>query len=121
MKVEKRKTGSITIGERVRENPGDLANLKESMAARGLINPITITAAGGLVAGFRRLSSARELGWEEIDCHIWHQGEALQLLATEVEENTCRTPFTYAEAERRKWVLLGLTGTVRRTRAAGPP
>jgi len=112
MNVEKRKLTDITVSaDRVREDPGDLSDLKASMAERGLINPVTITADGDLIAGFRRLSAARELGWEEIDCHVWHQHEAVQLLATEVEENPCRQPFTYAEAERawrRHRVLLGL-------------
>ena len=101
MLVETRPIDSIHIKDRVRKDLGDLGDLMASMQERGLINPVTITAKGVLVAGERRLEAARRLGWLEIETHIWQsQADAEELFHVEQEENTCRKPLTMTEAER---------------------
>src|SRR5690349_19414848 len=64
--------------DRIRPNPfqprkefreEDLAQLQASIAATGLLQPVTVRAAGDhfeLVAGERRLRAATRLGWTEI-------------------------------------------------------
>lgn len=112
MTVEMRRIESIHVGNgRVRYSMGDMHELTDSMRARGLINPVTIRADGALIAGERRLAAARNLGWPEIACHIWGAETADELLALEIEENTCRSPLMLAEAEQawqRYRKLLGI-------------
>jgi len=91
----------IKVRDRIRRNLGDLDGLKASMAGRGLINPIGVTADGVLVTGERRLSAARELGWESIDVRVYRDVSDLELLDVEVEENTERKALTQGEAELR--------------------
>ena len=50
-------------------NPEELAELEASLAASGLLQPITVRRAGDafeLIAGERRLRAATNLGWTEI-------------------------------------------------------
>ena len=100
MTVEMRPVASIQVTDRVRDTVGDLRELVDSMRERGLINPVTIQADGTLIAGERRLTAARELGWDEIACHVWQDETAGELLALEIEENTCRAELTPVEAEK---------------------
>jgi ParB family transcriptional regulator, chromosome partitioning protein len=111
MTVEMRPVDSIKVTDRVRDTVGDLHELVDSLRERGLINPVTIQEDGTLIAGERRLTAARELGWDEIACHVWQDDTADELLAIEIEENTCRAQLTLTEAEKA-WhhyrILLGL-------------
>ncbi len=90
MTVEMRPVTSILVKDRVRDTVGDLTELKDSLRERGLINPVTIGDDGTLIAGERRLTAARELGWDEIACHVWQNDTATELLAIEIEENTAQ-------------------------------
>ncbi len=105
MTVEARPIDSIKVDRRVRSDVGDLRDLVESMRQRGLLNPVTIGAEGALLAGERRLRAAQELGWTEIDVHVWapkDQEPITELIALEIEgeENLCRLEFTPGEKER---------------------
>lgn len=101
MEVQSWPLARIKVRDRIRRNLGDLDDLKASLAGRGLINPIGVTADGDLVTGERRLSAARELGWESIDVRVYRDVSDLELLDVEVEENTCRKALTPGEAEQR--------------------
>jgi hypothetical protein len=109
-----RPIASIKVTDRVRDTFGDLRELIDSMRDRGLINPVTIQADGTLIAGERRWRSARELGWTEIACHVWQDETAEEILAVEIEENTCRAPLTLVEAERAWQKYRELLGTQER-------
>ena len=61
---------SIKIGERFRKDSGDLQPLVDSIKDIGLLNPITIDQNLNLIAGYRRLSAFKNLGYEKIDVHI---------------------------------------------------
>lgn len=50
-------------------------HLVKSLAAIGLIDPITITKDGMIINGHRRVAAAKELGWETIEA-IVYIGEA---------------------------------------------
>src|SRR5260370_23102627 len=97
-----RHVDSIKVTGRIRDTVGDLHELVDSLRERGLINPVTIQADGTLIAGERRLTAARELGWAEIACHVWQDETAAELLAIEIEENNARTPLTPVEAEKAR-------------------
>jgi len=87
----------IVVKERVRKEIGDLAALMESMQQHGQLNPVTITRDNELIAGHRRLLSARELGWSYVEARIVDrdsEGEKLQL---ELEENVHRKDFSPEE------------------------
>ncbi len=87
----------IRIRKRIRRDAGDLRPLMESMQKHGLVNPIVVTEKRELVAGFRRLESAKRLGWESIPAQIVENLDDISLFEIEVEENTARKDFTSDE------------------------
>lgn len=90
----------IIIKDRVREEIGDLTSLMESMTKFGLLNPITISDEFELLAGFRRYTAAKELGWSEIDAHVVDARTKLEKFEVEMEENLTRKDFTPKELEK---------------------
>jgi len=46
---------------------GDISELADSMHEHGQITPVIVDNENNLVAGFRRLTAAKRLGWETID------------------------------------------------------
>ena len=80
----------IVLNLRVRKNLGDIGALMESMKTHGLLNPITVTNKGELIAGHRRLESAKRLGWEYVDVVVLDEPDAIEKLEIEIEENTQR-------------------------------
>lgn len=85
---------SIKIKRRVRKEPDDLEALMESMRRYGLLNPITISSRNILIAGERRLESAKRLGWKSIDAVVLTDTDPISELEMEIEENTQRSNFT---------------------------
>lgn len=84
--------------------------LKESMAAVGLLNPITVSRATRhdgpseiityqVIAGRHRIQAARELGWSEIDAMIVDL-DAPHAELCEIDENLIRAELS--DAERAK-------------------
>jgi ParB/RepB/Spo0J family partition protein len=89
----------ILIGDRVRQDMGDLDELAATMADPdvGLLEPIGLRPDGRTLAfGERRLRAAQMLGWAEIPVIIIDSDEA----AIEFIENTCRKDFTPSELVR---------------------
>lgn len=80
----------IVLNLRVRKNLGDIGALMESMKTHGLLNPITVTNKGELIAGHRRLESAKRLGWEYVDVVVLDEPDSIEKLEIEIEENTQR-------------------------------
>jgi ParB family chromosome partitioning protein len=101
MEVQTWPIDNVKVSERIRRDLGDLDSLKASLTGRGLINPIGVKTDGTLVTGERRLTAARELGWESIDARVYRDISDLELLDIEVEENVCRKALTPGEAEKR--------------------
>ena len=56
----------IKVGKRFRKDPGDVSSLAESMSNITLLHAIGITLDNWLVYGLRRLTAAKQLGWEKI-------------------------------------------------------
>src|SRR5688500_552055 len=77
----------------------DLAQLQGSIAATGLLQPITVRAAGDhyeLVAGERRLRAATRLGWTDIPA-IQKQYDDRALLTLALVENLQRADLNPVE------------------------
>lgn len=87
----------IKVSKRVRKDLGNLEPLKDSMRRYGQLNPITITQNYELIAGQRRLQSAKELGWSMINANIVSITDPITKLEMELEENTQRSDFTDLE------------------------
>lgn len=85
---------------RIRTDLGDLSPLKESMSKYGQLHPIILTSDYELLAGQRRLESAKQLGWKEIKAFIIDTSNNLEKFEIEVEENIARKDFTIQELER---------------------
>lgn len=90
--------GDITEGDRVRTDLGNIRELADSIASVGLLHPIVITPKRRLVAGGRRLSAVRSLGWSEVPVRVVDITTAEKALRAEADENTCRKELTSYEA-----------------------
>lgn len=86
---------SISIGERVRKDMGDIAALSASIGKHGLLHPPAVTSEGLLIAGHRRILACFGLGMETIPVRIIDVGD---LLSAERDENEVRKAFTPSEA-----------------------
>lgn len=87
----------ITIAERQRADLGDISNLAQSLSTDGLLNPIVITPDYALVAGERRLTAAKHLGWSHILAHFTTDLPASTLHKLELEENVRRRDLEWKE------------------------
>ncbi len=98
----------IKVKKRIRKDSGDLHSLRESMRKIGLISPLVITESNELLAGYRRLLAAKELGWNEIECHVLKAKTRKEKFNIEVEENVVRKGFTPLEMaaidEERRYI-----------------
>lgn len=97
MKIE---IDQIAVDEelRIRKDSGNLESLQNSIAEVGLINPIVIDEKNNLVAGHRRLSACKNLGWKEVEVRVIEiKGDELKMLDVEVAENFFRKDFTPEE------------------------
>lgn len=92
----------IVIGERDREDLGDLADLKASIAGVGLLHPIAVTSDHKLIAGGRRLAAIRELGWATTPITVVDLRTVGDVLRAEADENTCRKPLSPYEASKAR-------------------
>lgn len=107
----------IKIKKRVRKEIGDISRLMNSMQRVGLINPVTVTGNKELIAGYRRMEAAKQLGWKVIDCHIVDPRSRLEYLLIEADENNQRKEFTpeeKLEVDRlRTFYSTGIMGKIR--------
>ena len=88
---------SITVPERVRQDPGNLESLMASLKRVGQLNPILVTPTYELIAGFRRLTAAQELGWQSVEVEVVQAADEVRRLEMELEENVYRKDFTPEE------------------------
>lgn len=75
----------------------DLTGLKASLQAFGQIEPIVIERDGELIAGFRRLTAAKELGWKSIRVVFRDKMDDLTARSLELEENIQRLDMSWVE------------------------
>ena len=87
----------------IKINPGrrdtqqrNVEELARSIAAVGLMNPITITQDNTLIAGLHRLEAVKLLGWTEIECVV-SEADGLQAELAEIDENFVRAGLSHRE------------------------
>lgn len=89
---------AIKVVGRYRKDLGDIPALAKSIASVGLLNPVTVTSDGQLIAGQRRLEACRSLGWDLIGCVVADDLDAaVERLTAERDENTERKEMTVSE------------------------
>lgn len=90
---------SITVNResRQRRELKDVDTLAESIGRLGLINPITITRDGILVAGERRYTAISSLGWTHVSCQYIDDLDPAELHAIELEENIKRLDIDWRD------------------------
>lgn len=88
---------SIKIGPRQRVDLGDLTSLKASLKLHGQLNPIILTDDLQLVAGERRLTAAKELGWTHIQARLFSGLLPHEQQGIELDENIKRKQLTWLE------------------------
>ena len=94
----KLKVDEIKIGSRIRQEIGDLTELKESIKEVGLLQPILINSDNELLSGLRRLEACRQLGWLDIEVKVMETGsDDVKKLDLEYHENLGRMNFTEDE------------------------
>lgn len=91
---------SIKIGERIREDMGDIQGLAESISKRGLLHPIIIDELGNLIAGHRRLEAVKLLGWDIVETRTISDLTEKEKRLIELEENTKRKDLTEYEKSK---------------------
>ena len=87
----------IKVGDRIREDFGNIDKLAENIKEHGLINPITVTPQYELIAGERRLRALKKLGYKQVEVNVIAVEDAEQQLRLEISENTARKNFTPEE------------------------
>jgi len=93
-----RAVDSIVVGVRHRKDPGDIAQLMESIDRLGLLQPVTITPEGVLVCGWRRLEAVRRLGLRSMN--VWVRSgisNKLESLLAQQDENQLHKPLNELE------------------------
>ncbi len=85
---------AITIGDRVRQDLGDIESLARSIREDGLLHPPVVTTDGLLIAGRRRLEAMRFLGFKEIPVRILNPAD---LRRAEAAENGLRKSLRPSE------------------------
>jgi ParB family transcriptional regulator, chromosome partitioning protein len=103
MKLDIVPVEAITLGNRFREDMGDLDSLVASITDKGLINPITVQTQHEsepflLVAGGRRFTACVLAGLTEVPVRIYDEPlTELQLRSIELEENIQRKDLEWIE------------------------
>lgn len=91
---------SVVVGERRREDFGDLESLADSISRFGLLHPIVVDDHLNLIAGERRLRACRLLGLTEIEVKSLGELGAHERRQIELEENLRRLDLSPYERSR---------------------
>jgi ParB/RepB/Spo0J family partition protein len=97
MRVKQVKPDEIKVGDRFREEMGDIESLVISVKERGIIQPISIDNENNLLAGGRRLAAAKEAELKTIPVITIDVHGELDSREIELIENTLRKDFTWVE------------------------
>lgn len=84
----------IKVNNRYRKEMGDLEPLKKSISEIGLMHPVVINENDELIAGERRLTALKQLGWKEIP---YTRINLKEVIRGEFDENNVRKEFTLSE------------------------
>tara|TARA_Y100000310_G_scaffold332879_1_gene409300 strand:- start:251 stop:1534 length:1284 start_codon:yes stop_codon:yes gene_type:complete len=97
MRVKQVKLGEIKIGERYREEMGDIESLVKSIQDVGILQPIAVDGNNCLLAGRRRLAAATEAGFKTVPVVTLQVKGEIDSREIELIENTLRKDFTWSE------------------------
>ena len=91
---------AVVTGPCLRQKPGDLTTLENSIKRLGLLFPIIVGRNNMLISGSRRLQACRNIGMDKIYA-LKVDVPAGSMVATDIqsEENICRNPLSPAELE----------------------
>ena len=84
----------IHLGERCRQDMGNIEALASNIREMGLLQPIGVDEYFNLIYGARRLEACDNLGWKHMPCVVV---KLKSLLAGEYAENEFRKQFTKSE------------------------
>lgn len=82
---------------RQRRTLSNIDNLADSISRLGLIQPIVVTPDLILVAGERRITACKALGWDSIPAQLTTDLDSTTLHLIELEENIKREDLTWQE------------------------
>ena len=92
----------INIPKQDRTLSRSLGALKDSLAREGMLHPLHVKMVGNkveLLSGYKRLTAAKELGWQTVPVLISFYGEQTELkhAMAVIDENVCREALTCLE------------------------
>lgn len=87
----------IIVGERFREDFGNLEELVESIREKGVIQPISVSSDMRLLAGGRRFAACSRLELKTIPALIREGVDEVDAREVELIENVHRKDFTWSE------------------------
>jgi len=82
---------------RKRKKFGNIDELADSISRYGLLNPITITKSGKLIAGERRYRAHQKLRRDSIPAQFYEELDEFEAKAVEIEENARRLDLDWRE------------------------
>ncbi len=103
--IERVPIADIRIGERRRQELGDINALAKNIDEHGLLHPIIVANDGELIAGERRLRAYQSLGLSDIEVRRWPDLSPEERREIELAENLDRKDLTAAERSRQMVAL----------------
>lgn len=94
------KINDVKIGQRVRDEYGDMQALADSIREHGLLHPIVVDSDYNLIAGCRRLLACERIGLKEIEAKVLEDISEKELRVLELEENIRRKDLTELEKSK---------------------
>lgn len=94
------KISKIKVGQRARDEYGDMEALAESIKEYGLLHPIVVDSNYNLIAGCRRLMACERIGQTEIEVKMLEDISEKELRELELEENIQRKDLTSLERSK---------------------
>ncbi len=105
----------IVVGERRREDYGDIDALAASIREHGLIHPIVVDDRNRLVAGGRRLRACAAIGMASVEVRTLGDLSDEEVRAIELEENLRRKDLTPYERSKNVVALVETAAEVDRS------
>lgn len=90
----------VKVGQRVRDEYGDMQALADSIREHGLLHPIVVDSDYNLIAGCRRLLACERIGLKEIEAKVLEDITEKELRILELEENIRRKDLTELEKSK---------------------
>ena len=113
MEVRDVPLSQIEVGDRFREDLGNIEELAESIRTYGVLQPITIGLDMRLCAGGRRYQAALLAGLDSIPAVIRDVGGEVDYRELELVENIHRKDLTWQERARLEKRIYDLKGSIR--------